>query len=816
MKTIHASAQETSLLAYGDLWFVVATRPSRSSKVKFERPFTDLSHNVWYLQTDDPEKVVDATVEIHFEHVVAERGSRLCDPEYHHDLQTAKILVVESARGHYIRSTSAELAGNRLLLYVWNLRWRNELGVDNTRDLNAALFDQHCESIEKEGIQGLIPIAERISRMESDVCQGTAVWPTSRVHRQEFLEMTRIADELGMPVAMLQRRRPRALLMASVSRTSVHLVPPAGDNDVGCANERGDIPAERLTYNSALRHLLVWKALYELSVLGLLYHDPLGFDPFAEVDIGSRARQIGTANDARTDTIEPEQWLALMDGAARWVLDYAEPLLTIIGEAQKLNTSIFGGTSRGRSPSRKDSFRERVQQEIERYWRSSTSIPPPLAPMWRRGNNWGDEDERIPLDQALTLLVTACFILIGGFSARRKSEMLSLQADAIWQDPFGNWWLSCYIMKTLRAIDKIPVPASVAAAVRLMETISAPARQETGRRWIFKVGRPGKVPGSVGKPNLELDFVESMNVFAKIVGVPPLPDGTTFQFAIHQLRRAFGIYYYHGNRFGNLDALSRFLRHFNPEMTRKYITEIVRGAFLRIAESIKARLKSRDAIDRSKRAVDAIAEKQIDKALRELSLRAEAFEQVRQDAYVSRTLDVFDGAESPIGFGAAQLYDDLERMVTHARTRITIGGRSNAPPDEVRASLVADLKHVARTRHREPVPGGHAHCGFEHGDPEHIAAAQCLREKCAMLGSIADDCPDYAFATIDNCLKCVHGIMLSENQRVLDKRAAGFAVVSATGPSQEARRAADLKLKSYKIGQAAARSAVAGKGRLDG
>ncbi|WAJ27277.1 hypothetical protein [Antarcticirhabdus aurantiaca] len=817
MQVIDASAGEPALSAYGDLWYVVATRPSRASKVKFERPFTDLSHNVWYIQTEDPEKVVDAIKEVHFEHVVAEGGSRLCDPRFSRDLVTAKILVVESLRGHYMRPVSADVVLDRLLHFTWNVRWRNALGITRMSYINAALFDQHCELIENEGVQGLVPIADRISRMEAEVRQGTAAWPTYRIHQKTFLDMTAVADELGMPVAMLRRTRPRSLLMAAISRTSAQSPPIAGDNDDGGGNEPGELSAEKLTYTSALRRLHVWKALYELSTFGLLHHDPLGFDPFAEVDMSARARQIGTTDEARTDNIEPEQWLALMDGAARWVLDYGEPLLKIIEESKELNTSILGGTSKGRSRSRVVEFKGRVQHVIDKYWRSSKSTLPPLAPVWRRSNTWMEEDERIPLDLALTLLVTACFILIGGLSARRKSEMRSLQVDCTWQDAFGNWWLSCYILKTLRDIDKIPVPASVAAAVRLMETISAPTRRETGKRWIFKVSRPAKLPGSVNRTNLELDFSESINVFARIIGVPSLPNGTTFHFAIHQLRRAFGIYYYHGNRFGNLDALSRFLRHFDPEMTRKYITGVMQGAFLSMAEAIKARLKSRaNALNKAKLPDHATTEKQIDKALRELSQRAQAFEEVRQDAYVTRTLDVFDGAESPIGLGAARLYDDLERMATHARTRITIGGRSNAPPDEVRASLAADLKRVARTRHREPVPGGHAHCAFEPGNSEHIADARCLREKCARLGSISDDSPDYAFATVDNCTTCVHGILFSENQRVLNERTARLAVVAATGSSQEVSRAADLKFKSIKAGVAAARLAVSGKGRLDG
>src|SRR4051794_38011920 len=60
-----------------------------------------------------------------------------------------------------------------------------------------------------------------------------------------------------------------------------------------------------------------------------LSHDAITFDPFDAVDIDERSREIGSGRSLSSTAPGPEQWLALLDAAARWALDFAKPILRV-------------------------------------------------------------------------------------------------------------------------------------------------------------------------------------------------------------------------------------------------------------------------------------------------------------------------------------------------------------------------------------------------------------------------------------------------------------------------------------------------------
>jgi integrase len=158
-------------------------------------------------------------------------------------------------------------------------------------------------------------------------------------------------------------------------------------------------------------------------------------------------------------------------------------------------------------------------------------------------------------------------------SARRKGEIESLQAGCATRDAFGEWWLSTYIEKTIRDLDQVPIPASVARAVSLLERLSAAGRKRTGMPWLITIDSAyAAAAGESKQSGHDVRLGRYINRFAEIADILS-PTGTEdWTFASHQLRRAFSIYYYQGNRYRDFDALNRFLRHFDPEVTRIYIT----------------------------------------------------------------------------------------------------------------------------------------------------------------------------------------------------------------------------------------------------
>ncbi len=146
--------------------------------------------------------------------------------------------------------------------------------------------------------------------------------------------------------------------------------------------------------------------------------------------------------------------------------------------------------------------------------------------------------------------------------------------------------------------------------MRTLEVLSEPARKQTGEPWIGRVYRPGVDPAGYGGPEamLSTDLGARLTLFAEMLEICGSEGEGCWSFAPSQLRRAFAVYYYHGNRFSTLDALSRFLRHFDPEVTRLYIADALPGALLRLHDVMEARvLLAEEKKDREIKALQAHA-----------------------------------------------------------------------------------------------------------------------------------------------------------------------------------------------------------------
>jgi len=529
--------------------------------------------------------------------------------------------------------------------------------------------------------------------------------------------------------------------------------------------------------------------------------------------------------NGRTATLGPEQWLGLLDGAAKWVLDYASPIMTICKAAHAEQIKVFGeNRARGERKNAKkiDCWRAAVQSIIDEHLPVGRPGFPHLVPMWRRPgkqvtaagrkrrrNTLTVDKSGMFLEEALTHVVTACLILITGFSARRATEIASLRSGCAFEDPggTGQWLMTAYVAKTIRDETEIPIPATVAHAVQLLEEISEPTREHDGTTWLTKIDRPGCLPSNNHRGErsfLQTRLRKTLNDFAEIVGVRRPEDGEDWDFKPHQLRRAFSIYYYHGYRYSSLDALSRFLRHWDPEMTLRYVTETIGGALERLREIAESQS---EAVDKSEREEAKAARKTLFEWGRE-------HEDVREEHLVSRTLEIYDGEEAPIGQGAAAMIDELEDLVADARRSIRVAGPSNISPDDEREALIAKLRRIAPRRYLEPHPAGHAHCRCDPHDPAQTAEAKCLQNRQRETGADRVGQPDWAYASISDCYECGFCVAYSENIRVVKRRMAEAEDAAAKAPREAFKTAAKAKLEGYKARLAAARDAVQNRRRL--
>jgi integrase len=597
--------------------------------------------------------------------------------------------------------------------------------------------------------------------------------------------------------------------IAAVSDRNIKLTFNINMRHVVIKQEKSIVQLESISFGTAKNHMRVWQLLYELSVAGSLSHDPLNFDPFIATSVQARAQSIGRVDDGRTNTIPPKQLLALVEGAAKWVLDFAEPIMKICAEAATYKRD------RNSNHNIRAMWRKKVAESIKHFFPEDVPGNPVITPRWQYSSKISRSDGCLSLEDALYYLATACLILIGMFSARRSRELESLRVGATTVDNNGEVWLSSYIEKTLRDVDSLPVPASVKVTVDVLEKLSKTARERTGTDWLMQIESPNRQGNQ--RSCIAIQFRTAIKSFAKVANVPLMPDGSEWIFTPHQLRRAYAVYFYHGNRYGSLDALSRFFRHFDPEVTRRYIDDEVGGTLSRLREIMAARVKlceerenqarcwgTSEAREVAQEARRAIAE--VKDAIKSVKSRQADFEAERQGSLVSRMLEIFDGLEAPIGRGAAQLYDDLEALITDARRNVRIGGRSNVPPDEERESLKRQLLKYAEDHYLEPIPGEHAHCRCQVSCKDDLAHANCY------IGN--GNRPDVARATILTCLDCAHFVGFSENKCVIDNVTAKKQEAAECAATGGQRVAAESWLAKAKAARKRASDAVRGKSRI--
>lgn len=204
-----------------------------------------------------------------------------------------------------------------------------------------------------------------------------------------------------------------------------------------------------------------------------------------------------------------------------------------------------------------------------------TPIPPPSLALFlfEQAARWMLDDTKVKAMQldriSVRRMATACWIIIAGFTARRREEIAELQAACLRGDDESGWWLCVYIAKTLQRNEWIPVPTLVVRAVGILSTISAAAREMSKNEYLFQWRR---ADGTVS----QIDVAPYLDEFAGEVGVPlHKPRGgaaVVWHWHPHQFRRFFAVLYFYRFEGATVEVLSHHLRHFSLDMTRRYIT----------------------------------------------------------------------------------------------------------------------------------------------------------------------------------------------------------------------------------------------------
>jgi len=173
---------------------------------------------------------------------------------------------------------------------------------------------------------------------------------------------------------------------------------------------------------------------------------------------------------------------------------------------------------------------------------------------------WG----AVTLEGIVRMLASACFTTVAALTARRKEEIFDLGAGCIDDRGDDSYWLKTYIEKTSQRYDLVPVPGLVNKSIELLERLSEEARLQSGNDSLWQyVSTDGKILSFSIQDSLQ-DFYD-FNVKIKT--------NVEWSFSPHQFRRFFALIYYYRYEGSYIGALSYHLRHFNIEMTKRYITD---------------------------------------------------------------------------------------------------------------------------------------------------------------------------------------------------------------------------------------------------
>lgn len=255
-------------------------------------------------------------------------------------------------------------------------------------------------------------------------------------------------------------------------------------------------------------------------------------NPFPEGS-SKEATRNGVATK-RTKTIPPKLAFSLISESAKWIVDYSETILSIC------NTDI---TVEDATKSLSDVGLNLTVSDISQF----ISI----------------KHEKVNKAGLAKMLMSACFIVIASLSARRKEEIMDLGYNCI-EDGVDCYWLKIYIEKTLQEYELSPAPEIVNCAIKVLESLSKSARTTTCQDslWIFE--NNDKI--------IKLSPARDINKFYKLI-CKELSDEYDWKFSPHQFRRFFALIYYHRYQDASISVLSYHLRHFDLEMTRRYVVD---------------------------------------------------------------------------------------------------------------------------------------------------------------------------------------------------------------------------------------------------
>lgn len=662
----------------------------------FKGGTTPLS-NKWIIGTESVAVRKKPTADIDFDQYLTSFPSsiNLLDPERERDLITIKLVL-------YYSLDDEPVGWNKTLGAVLNtynfqlllLRWRLQNGIDSYAKINAVWYRQFIGALRSGGRDALLSMPERVKSL-CDAWDKGEVAPS--FNQRGDVDGQSLARLLGLRSASSLTSTTRATIHQFITqkgyRYSRTYKPP-----------QTLMPQEKMSENSALNYLRAWNQLWNLREF--LSHDPIGYQ--AHLDERDMRRQVKWAKSPVRTKDAPEYQTS-------WLIDACLKLIYDDSVKELLNIVESGLDHAGRPV---DMVRfEKVNDRLCQLGF------PTIRPVYSKSNRKGQHPHHLVTIRTFVLvfLPIVCSVVICAFTARRDDERNCLKTDCVEIDANGNMWLNCLIRKNIRDMDRIPIPASVKAAVDIVRRLHSFNRFREDD-WLFNIACP-----VTGKP-ASVAMGKNLRRTCDWLGVPPLADGEAWGFTPHQFRKFFGTTYFHRWMFPNLTALSYHYRHFNPDTTRGYLK--MRAAMaLRMAEDKLARAEvARRSIERERDTNDG---------------RWQLVRHIMQTALDGATL------AGSAGQRITQQVNELkERFLPELE--ITKGGYDEP-------GFEAALEKLVKATPMQVHPEGHSVCLCNNSNDDK-SKSKCLALKQMLTGMLPSDSAevDFDFADDETCLSCPH------------------------------------------------------------
>jgi Phage integrase family. len=308
---------------------------------------------------------------------------------------------------------------------------------------------------------------------------------------------------------------------------------------------------------------------------------------------------LKVSSRTRTKTIPPSVAKQLVSGCVDWLMCHGEALTCFVEHLLDHMSSVPPSSN----------------SAVARMEAAFASIPLPTGlkdlnvdGVWRTGRfGWHDQyanGDALTVCDLLDIHTAVCFAVIALFTCSRKSEVLELEDDDVWQRA-GRWHVEVALRKTgrqgMRRHVSKPAPPLVGAAVnslvRIRRALLAVASIDDtllARRLFFSVVRTERL----------IDTLVPASIYSKLAllsGWLDLRDhnGKRWHIRPHQLRRLFAMSFFHfGGLENSLPALSWMMGHEEMYRTWTYIQEDLTGSEISSVEASLAANAVRSDDDR--------------------------------------------------------------------------------------------------------------------------------------------------------------------------------------------------------------------------